>query len=91
MHAIGFCVAADVLDVLIGHRFRVLAEQFSTARDRNRLRPRFRIFDVLHGRPCELAADVCDAAECARSAPTWSRRAHDDERGWRDAEPKRVT
>jgi hypothetical protein len=27
------CVPADVIDVLIGHRFRVLAEQFATARD----------------------------------------------------------
>ena len=69
------CVSADVLDVLIGHRFRVLAEQFPTARDRNRLRPRIRMFDVLHGHPCELAADVRDAVECARSAPTWCRRA----------------
>ena len=72
-HRLG--VPADVLDVLIGHRFRVLAEQFPTARDRNRLRPRIRMFDVLHGHPCELDADVRDAVECARSAPTWCRRA----------------
>ncbi|MGB2714123.1 MAG: hypothetical protein WBC51_08100 [Vicinamibacterales bacterium] len=39
----------DVLDVLIGHRFGILAEQFPTARDRNRLRPRIRMFDVLQG------------------------------------------
>jgi len=74
------CVSADVLDVLIGHRF-VLAEQFPTARDRNRFRPPIRMFDVLHGHPCERDADVRDAVECARSAPTWSRRAKDDERG----------
>jgi len=68
------CVSADVLDVLIGHRFRVLTEQFPTARDRNRFRPRIRMFDVLHGHPCELDADVRDALECARSASTWCRR-----------------
>jgi hypothetical protein len=33
------------------------------------------MFDVLHGHPCELDADVRDALECARSAPTWCRRA----------------
>jgi hypothetical protein len=30
---------------------------------------------VLHGYLCELDADVRDAVECARSAPTWCRRA----------------
>src|SRR5688572_235657 len=71
----GLCVLADLLDVVIGHRFRVLAKQFATTRDRNRLRPLIRMFDVLHGHPCELAADVRDAVECARSGPTWCRRA----------------
>jgi hypothetical protein len=66
---------ADVLDVLIGHRFSVLAEQFPTTRDRNRLRSRIRLFDVLHGHLCELDPDVRAAVECARSAPTWCRRA----------------
>src|SRR5262245_23453987 len=70
------CVSADVLDVPISHRFRVLAKQFPTAGDRNRLRPWFHMFDVLHGHPCELAACVRDAVvECAPSAPTWCRRA----------------
>ena len=31
------CMAADVLDLLIGHGFRVFADQFPTTRDRNRL------------------------------------------------------
>jgi hypothetical protein len=47
------CMPADVLDVLIGHRFRVLTEQFATARDRNRFRLRISMFDVLHGHPCD--------------------------------------
>ncbi len=83
-HRLG--VSADVLDVPIGHRFRVLAEQFPITRDRNRFRLRICMFDILDGHPCELAVDVCDVVECARSAPTWGRRAHDDERGWRDAD-----
>jgi hypothetical protein len=37
-HCLG--VLSDVLDLLIGRRFRVLAEQFPTSRDRNWLRPR---------------------------------------------------
>jgi hypothetical protein len=87
-----FGVTADVLDVLIGHRFRVLAEQLPTARDRNRFRPCIRLFDVLHVRLCEFVADVRDAVECARSAPTWSRRADDEERGCGvTPTPKRVT
>jgi hypothetical protein len=32
-------VSSDQRDLLIGHRFRFLAEQLPTARDRDRLRP----------------------------------------------------
>jgi hypothetical protein len=46
-------VSADIFYVLVGYRFRVLAEQFAAARDRNRLWPCFRVFDVLHGHPCD--------------------------------------
>jgi hypothetical protein len=70
MHAIVSACRRINFDVLIGHRFRFLAEQLPTARDRDRLRLRICMFDVLHGHPCELAADVRDAVECARSAPT---------------------
>ena len=69
------CVPADILHVLIGHRFGMLIEQFTAARDRDRLRPRIRTFDVLHGHPCELDADVVMPLECAPRAPTWCRRA----------------
>jgi hypothetical protein len=45
------------------------------------------MLDVLHGHPCELAADVRDAVECARSAPVCGRRAEDEERVmWRGAD-----
>jgi hypothetical protein len=71
----GLCVLTDLLDLLIGHRFRVLAKQFATTRNRKRFRPRISMFEVLHGHPYELVADVRDAVECARSAPTWCRRA----------------
>lgn len=46
-----FCVPTDVLNVLIGHRFRVVAEQFPTASDRNRFGSWIGLFDVLHGTP----------------------------------------
>src|SRR5262245_36955111 len=47
------CVPADVLDVLIGHRFRVLTEQFTTTRDRNRIRFLFRTMEYIHSAPLE--------------------------------------
>ena len=51
-------MSTDLLDVLIGHRFRILAEQLATAGERNRFRLRIGMFDVLHGRSCELGAEV---------------------------------
>jgi hypothetical protein len=66
----GLCVLADLLDVLIGHRFRVLAKQFAT-----------RVIEISSGLGCACSTysmntppnslpDVRDAMECARSAPT---------------------
>ena len=46
-------VPADVLDVLIGHRFRVLTEQFTTTRDRNRIRFLFRTMEYIPSAPLE--------------------------------------
>ncbi|PYR89916.1 MAG: hypothetical protein DMF84_23180 [Acidobacteria bacterium] len=43
-------VAADQRDLLIAHRFRFVAEQFPTARDRKRLWPVIRTLDELHRR-----------------------------------------
>jgi hypothetical protein len=49
-------VSADFHDVPIGHRFRFVAEQFPTPRDRDLLRHVIRTFDELHGHSCELDA-----------------------------------
>ena len=51
------------------HRFSVLAEQFAAARDRNRLRPWFRMLDVLHGHPANSLQTVRDAVECLHCQP----------------------
>lgn len=85
-------VTADVLDVLIDHRIRFLTEQ---SRQRaieigSGLGSACSTYSM--GIPCELDADVRDALECARSAPTLCRRADDDERGCGvTPTPERVT
>ena len=43
-------VSANQRDLLVGHRFRLLAKQFPTARDRDRLLPVIRTLDELHTR-----------------------------------------
>src|SRR4051812_27030273 len=63
-------VSADQRDLLIGHRFRFLAEQFATARDRDRLRDVLRTFDELHGHSCELDGQRSSWRGVRSSAPT---------------------
>jgi hypothetical protein len=71
----------------IGHRLRLLAKQFPTSRDRNRLPLLIRVFDVLHGHPCELDADICAGVECARTRRHDAGALMSDERGCgRDAD-----
>ena len=51
------CVPADDLDLLVGHRFRVLAEQFTTARDRDRLRLLFCMMENSIALPLNASRD----------------------------------
>jgi hypothetical protein len=62
-------VSADRRDLLIGHRFRFLAEQLPTARDRDRLRDVLRTFDELHGYSCVAFVLLWSALERADVMP----------------------
>jgi len=70
------CMPADVLDVLIGHRFRVIAEQFPTARNRDPFGLLVCTIRYVHGAPPEresqrfvLAGWRALARRCVIDAP----------------------
>ena len=81
-HRLG--VSADQRDLLIGHRFRFLAEQFPTARDRDQLLPAIRTLDELHGRSQRTRVTTIRVVlDCALQRAGLCQRADADERGCR--------